>query len=373
MQPGRPRHSQGEERQEPEERAHEDQCDTATLPWVTGGARVPRQRRETDQHVQSEYPPARLRGTGDQPRLDPCPMPEHEGTDEDGERQQVERDQQGQPAPASTAEIGFARRWSQRDRARENEKEVEEAGREEQQRHGPGLEHQTVDPAIGGRAQPADQKEQEERTDEMEDLRGALLRLPAQDEEGDTEEGETEETGEEVGRAADEASPEADAANLFDPLPAPQEVRHLVANLTAREDPAGVSARLEQGAIDADDSVRWEDPRQVGAGARDHLANRKRAPLVGLEDDAVVGSGYEDVDDRQQGEGERQHAENRHHPRKCPAPHSGIPSGLLYVQRAPRIWRLLTGSRRSRETARGFRLARPERPFERGTQEPHEQ
>ena len=340
VQPGRSCDRQGEERQQAEERAREDQRDAAPLPRVVGLACVPGQGREADQHVQSEHPPTRLRGTGDQPGLDPRPLPEHESGDEDGEGQQIERDEQRQPAPASTDEIGVARGRTQGNRTREDEEEVQETGREEQQRHGPGLEHQAVDPAIGGRAQPADQEEQEERADEMEDLRGAQLRLAAQDEESDDEEGETEEAGEEVGRAADETAPETDAADLFDPLPAPQEVGHLVADLAPREDPAGVGTRLEQGAVDADDPVGRQDPGQIGAGAGHDLADRERAPLVGLEDDAVIGPRDEDVDDRQHGEGERQHAEYRHHPRKCPAPHSGIPSGLLYVQRAWRIWRM---------------------------------
>ena len=216
---------------------------------------------------------------------------------------------------------------------------MQETGRQQQERHRSCLEHESVDPAVRGRAQAADQEEQEEGADEVKDLRGALLGLPAQHEEGDAEEGEAEQAGEEVGRAADEPPSELDSAHLLETLPAAQQVGHLVADLVARQNPAGLRARGEEGAVDADDPVSRQDPCEVGARAGHHLADRERAPLVGFEDDAVVGSRHEDVDDRQQGEGKRPGAEQRDHPRQCPPPHFRQPSGLLYVQTASRIWR----------------------------------
>src|SRR5207237_1757574 len=85
--------------------------------------------------------------------------------------------------------------------AGKDQEEMEEHGRQEKERDGPGVLHEDVDPPVGGGPQPADEEEQKENAEQEEDARRPIVGPITKDKEGDEEEEKAEDRCIEVGLA----------------------------------------------------------------------------------------------------------------------------------------------------------------------------
>lgn len=235
---------------------------------------------------------------------------------------------------------------------------MQERGGQEYQGERARLEHEAVDPPVRRRPQPADEEEKEERREEEEDLRRPHFPLPAADEETDAEDREAEEAGEQVRGAADETPTELDL-DLLERLPPAHEIGDRVSDVPPREERRSVPGRSEHGAVDADDPVAGEDPRPLGARPQEDLAHAQRPGRVGLEDDAVVRAGHQDVHDRQQRQQEGERAEDREQEAEACPGHRVDSAPARYTDAKGLGCRLGSGAPASRARAKVAR-SRPE-------------
>jgi hypothetical protein len=307
---GREEHRQDHERHHAEQRAQEDDPGAPALPLIGQVAGTHSQSPQAEHHGTHHDPPVGRRSAGDQVQLHTPPAAPRHGRHVDRRWHQVDRHQLAVALGQPRHGVGDGIRTPLPDLSGEDQEEMQESGRQQEQGHGPGGEHERVHPGVRRRPQPTHQEQHEQGAHGEEHPRSRHTGLLHQHEESHAEEDEAQHRGIEVRGIADLAPAELDVDFHHVPHRTAEPTRtdqvgNDIADAVPIEDLLGMSGGLEDGPIDPDDEVTGVDAGLRSTGSRNHGPHPAGSGAVTLQHDPVVRFGQKHVDDRQPGHQER--------------------------------------------------------------------